>query len=226
MQDCFPCKYLRSTLGLKVLMALTGVVLFGFLIGHVAGNLLVFLGPEKLNAYARFLKESPAILWGTRVTLLAAVFVHVGVSIRLTKLKTDARPVPYLGKKPHGSSYASRTMMWSGPIIALFVIYHLLHFTTGHAHPSYPGFDAANVFQNVVDGFRRPVVSITYILAMLAVGLHLSHGLWSMLQTVGLNRPHLEPALRTIAILVSALLIAGFIAIPLGVWTGIVGGNP
>jgi succinate dehydrogenase / fumarate reductase cytochrome b subunit len=225
MQDRSPLSYARSTLGLKVLMALTGVILFGFLVGHVAGNLLIFAGvngPQKINEYSKFLHQSPAILWGTRVTLLLAVGVHIVVSIRLTKLKMDARPVPYLGKAPHGSSYASRTMMWSGPIIALFVVYHLLHFTTGHAHPS---FDPENVFQNLVSGFRRPIVCVTYILAMLAVGLHLSHGLWSMLQTIGVNRPHWEPCLRKIAVVVSALIIAGFIAVPLAVWTGIVGGD-
>lgn len=222
MQDRSPLSYARSTLGLKILMALTGVILFGFLIGHLAGNLLVFAGAEKLNAYSKFLHESKGILWGTRVTLLLAVGIHIAVSIRLTRLKADARPVPYAGKKPHGSSYAARTMMWSGPIIALFVIYHLLHFTTGHAHPS---FDPDDVFRNVVDGFRRPVVCLTYILAMMAVGLHLSHGLWSMLQTVGVNRPHLEPCFRRIAIVVAALLTVGFVAIPVGIWVGLVGGG-
>ncbi|HEX7901794.1 MAG TPA: succinate dehydrogenase cytochrome b subunit [Planctomycetota bacterium] len=223
MQDPSPARYVRSTLGLKMLMALTGVILFGFLIGHVAGNLLVFAGAQKLNDYSKFLHHSPGILWGTRITLLVAVVVHIVVSIMLTKLKADARPVPYLGKKPHGSTYASRTMMWSGPIVALFVVYHLLHFTTGHAHPK---FDPDNVYANVVVGFKSFPVGFTYILAMLAVGLHLSHGLWSMLQTVGLNRPHLEPALRKIAILVSALLVAGFIAVPLAVWTEIVKVSP
>jgi succinate dehydrogenase / fumarate reductase cytochrome b subunit len=127
--------------------------------------------------------------------------------------------VPYLGKRPHGSSYASRTMMWSGPIVGMFVIYHLLHFTTGHAHPS---FDPENVYLNVVVGFKSWAVASTYILAMLALGTHLAHGLWSVTQTVGINRPHLEPLLRKAAVAVAALLIAGFIAIPLGVWTGIV----
>jgi succinate dehydrogenase / fumarate reductase, cytochrome b subunit len=214
MQDSLTCKYLRSTLGLKLLMAVTGVILFGFLIGHLAGNLLVFLGPAKFNAYAKFLHDNPGLVWGTRLLLLLSVGIHIVASIRLTKLKSDARPVPYLGKRPHGSSYASRTMMWSGPIVALFVIYHLLHFTTGQAHPS---FDPDNVYLNVVTGFQRPVVCATYILAMLALGLHLAHGLWSALQTVGINRPHLEPLLRKAAAAVAALLIAGFIAVPLGV---------
>jgi len=223
MQDRSPLRYARSTLGLKLLMAITGVVLFGFLIGHVAGNLLIFLGPKKINEYSKFLHESPGILWGTRLALLAAVAVHVFAAVTLTKRKADARPVPYIGKTPHGSSYASRTMMWSGPVIALFVIYHLLHFTTGHAHPK---FDPHDVYANVVLGFQRWPVGLTYILAMLALGLHLSHGLWSMLQTVGVNRPHLEPALRKISIAVAALLIAGFIAVPVAVLAEIVKVNP
>ena len=222
MQDRSPLSYARSTLGLKVLMALTGVVLFGFLIGHVAGNLLIFMGPEKINEYSKFLHESPGILWGTRITLLAAVAIHITSAVVLTKRKADARPVPYLGKKPHGSSYASRTMMWSGPIIALFVIYHLAHFTTGHAHPK---FDPGNVYQNVVVGFRSWPVALAYLLAMAALGLHLSHGLWSLTQTLGVNRPHWEPCLRKVAVVVAALLIAGFIAVPLGVLTRIVGGG-
>lgn len=219
MQDSLSRTYARSTLGLKVLMAVTGAVLFGFLIGHVAGNLLVFAGPEKLNAYSQFLHSNKLILYGTRAVLLASVGLHVFSAILLTKRKADARPVPYLGKKPHGSSFASRTMMWSGPVIALFVIYHLLHFTTGQVHPS---FNPNDVYSNVVTGFQRPVAALTYILAMLGLGLHLSHGLWSALQTVGINRPHLEPLLRKLAVGVAALLIAAFIAVPVGVLTGIV----
>ncbi len=218
MQDTPTCTYVRSTLGLKVLMAVTGVVLFGFLIGHVAGNLLVFGGATKMNEYAKFLHEHPELVWGTRGVLLAAVGAHVLSAIVLTRRKAEARPVPYKGKRPHGSSYASRTMMWSGPIIALFVVYHLLHFTTGHVHPS---FDRENVYGNVVTAFQRPSVCLAYILAMLALGLHLSHGLWSVLQTLGINRPHLEPMLRKAAVVAAALLISGFIAVPLGVWFGI-----
>ena len=168
-----------------------------------------------MNEYAKFLHDNKALVYGTRVVLLVAVGAHIFSAILLTKRKAQARPVPYLGKKPHGSSYASRTMMWSGPILALFVVYHLLHFTTGHLHPA---FDHDNVYANVVLGFQHKSVALTYILAMLALGFHLSHGLWSVLQTVGLNRPHLEPMLRKAAVLVAALLISGFIAIPLGVW--------
>lgn len=214
MQTSLTCTYVRSTLGIKVLMAVTGAILFGFLVGHLAGNLLVFGGAAKMNAYAKFLHDNPGLVWGTRGVLLAAVGAHILSAILLTKRKADARPVPYKGKKPHGSSYASRTMMWSGPILALFVVYHLLHFTTGHVHPK---FDPENVYGNVVTAFQRWPVAGTYILAMLALGFHLSHGLWSALQTLGINRPHLEPLLRKVSTAVAALLIAGFIAIPLGV---------
>ena len=210
-------RFLGSTLGLKILMAVTGVVLFGFIVGHVAGNLLVFAGPKAMDAYAKMLKDNPALLWGARLTLLLSVIVHIGVSIRLTRLKTDARPVGYEGKKPHGSTYASRTMMWSGPIIGLFVIYHLMHFTFGNMHPTKANFNPATVYNNVVIGFQSAPVALVYIIAMIALGLHLSHGIWSMLQTVGVNRPHLEPALRRIAIFVSAAIMSGFIVIPLAV---------
>ena len=224
-QGSLLARFFRSTIGMKVLMAVTGVVLFGFLIGHVAGNLLVFAGPAKMDEYARFLKANLGLLWGVRLILLASVAVHIAAAVRLTKLKADARPVEYDLKRSRASSYAARTMMWSGPIIALFVVYHILHFTTGHAHHSHPDFRMETVYDNVVTAFSRPLVSLVYIAAMLAVGLHLWHGLWSMLQTVGLNRPHLEPALRRAAVVVAVLIFGGFIAIPLGVLTGIVGGG-
>jgi succinate dehydrogenase / fumarate reductase cytochrome b subunit len=208
------CGFLRSTLGLKILMALTGLILLGFLAGHVAGNLLMFVGPQKMNDYARFLKSSTALLWGVRLTLLAAVVVHVLAAVLLTKRKGDARPVPYAGKKPHGSTYASRTMMWSGPVIALFVVYHLLHFTTGHLHPT---FSHENVYKNVTDAFSRPIIAGVYVLSMLGVGFHLSHGVWSTLQTLGVNRPHLEANLRRAGLAVAVLIAGGFISIPVAV---------
>lgn len=221
MQGSRACRFLGSTIGLKVLMAVTGVILFGFVIGHVAGNLLIFAGPKALDGYAAALKANPGLTWGVRIVLLLSVLAHIGASVRLARLKDAARPVPYEGKKPHGSTYASRTMMWSGPVVAFFVVYHLLHFTTGHAHPD-PKFDPTAVFHNVVVGLGKPLASGIYVVAMLALGLHLAHGIWSMLQTVGANRPHLETPFRRAAIVVSALIIAGFIAIPLAVLAGIV----
>lgn len=214
MQGTTCCGFIKSTLGLKILMALTGLVLLGFLVGHVAGNLLLFVGPQKMNDYAKFLKSNAGLLWGVRLTLLAAVVVHVVAAVMLTKRKADARPVPYAGKKPHGSTYASRTMMWSGPVIALFVVYHLLHFTTGHLHPT---FDHENVYRNVVDAFSRPIIAGVYVLAMLGVGLHLAHGVWSTTQTLGLNRPHLDSGLRKAGLGLAILIAGGFLAIPVAV---------
>lgn len=218
MQQAPGCGFCRSTLGLKILMALTGMILFGFVLGHVTGNLLVFAGRDKLNAYSEFLHNSKGLLWGTRAVLLISVIVHIWASIKLTKLKADARPVPYASKEPHGSTYAARTMMWSGPIVAIFVVYHLLHFTTGTVHPDF----RADVYHNVVTGFLRWPVSAAYVVAMLALSLHLSHGVWSMLQTTGINNPRWECALRRVAWVFAAVVTAGFVSIPLAVLFGVV----
>src|SRR5687768_937416 len=124
-------RFIASTIGRKVLMAVTGVILFGFTIGHMLGNLQVYQGPEKLNAYAAFLKATPAILWGTRSILLVSVLLHIWAAVSLSLQNHRARPVAYAGRSWREASYASRTMMWSGPLLALFIVYHLLHFTTG-----------------------------------------------------------------------------------------------
>lgn len=225
MADCRVYRFLGSTVGTKVLMAVTGVVLFGYTIGHVAGNMLIFAGPARINAYSKFLHDSTLMLWGIRVLLLVSVLVHIWASIRLTKLKSDARPVPYAAKESPGSTYAARTMMWSGPIIAFFVIYHILHLTTGTVHHDFNrglpvGAGGMDVHYNLVTAFQRWPVSLAYVIAMLALGLHLSHGVWSMLQTVGINRPHWEPGLRKLSVLFGVLISAGFIAVPFSIFVG------
>ena len=212
-------RFFGSTIGLKVLMALTGFVLFGFTVAHVSGNLLVFAGAEKMNAYAHLLKASAAVLWGARAVLLLSVAVHVVSAIKLTKRRAEARPVAYGLKEPHGSSYASRTMIWSGPILGLFVIYHLLHFTVGSVHPK---FVEGMAFENVVTGFSSAPVALVYIIAMLALGLHLSHGVWSLLQTLGVNRPNWERTLKRAAIGFRVAVSLGFISIPVAVLLKIV----
>ncbi|HLY09136.1 MAG TPA: succinate dehydrogenase cytochrome b subunit [Planctomycetota bacterium] len=218
--DGYLCRFTRSTIGLKVLMALTGVILFGFTVAHVSGNLLVFAGPAKMNGYAHMLKSNAGVLWGARLVLLTSVVVHIVSAITLYKRRGDARPVAYGFKEPHGSTYASRTMIWSGPILALFIVYHLLHFTVGAVHPK---FNAEDAYGNVVEGFSHAPVAIAYILAMLCLGLHLSHGVWSLLQTVGVNRPNWECALRRGAILFGVAVCGGFISIPLAVLFHFVG---
>jgi succinate dehydrogenase / fumarate reductase cytochrome b subunit len=220
MADCTVSRFLRSTIGLKVLMGLTGLILFGFLIGHVAGNLLAFAGEEKLNEYSRWLREHPGLLWGARGVLLVSVGVHILTTITLVRLKGEARPIPYAAKEPHGTTYAARTMTWSGPFIALFVVYHLLHFTFG-VHLVHPTFQHGNVYHNVVAGFTLVPVTV-YTLALVLLGLHLAHGLWSVLQTLGINRPNWEPALRKLAMVVAVLIIGGFLSIPFGVIFGMI----
>jgi succinate dehydrogenase / fumarate reductase cytochrome b subunit len=223
--DGYLCRFRRSTIGLKVAMALTGVVMFGYLVGHVTGNWLLFAGKEKINQYSAFLHHTPALLWGTRVVLFVSVLLHLWATVRFLALRKEARPVAYDAKKSHGSTFAARTMFWSGPVIALFIVYHILHLTTGTIHPSFhvdPGTHQVDVYQNLVDGFQKPLASGIYIVGMLAIGLHLSHGLWSMLQTIGVNRPNWECSLKSAAVLLGVLICAGFIAVPVAVLLGFV----
>jgi len=225
--DGYLCRFTRSNIGLKVLMAITGVVMIGYLIGHVSGNMLIFAGPEAINNYSKFLHHAKGLLWGTRVLLLASVLVHIWATLRFLKLRGDARPVAYDSKGAHGTTWAARTMYWTGPVIALFIVYHILHLTTGTLHPTYSkNVDAqdhsVDVYANLVEGFQRPLASGLYIAAMLAIAFHLSHGVWSMLQTVGVNRPNWEPALRCVAVLAGVLITAGFIAVPVAVLLGLV----
>lgn len=208
-----------STLGKKVVMAATGAVLFGFVTGHMVGNLQIYLGPEKLNAYAEFLKKNPGPLWAARLGLLICAVLHVWTAVQLAHLKSRARPVGYVKKANAGSSYASRTMLMSGPIILAFLIYHLLHFTFGPAHPDFRGDD---VYRNVVVGFQQTPVSIAYIVAMLLLGLHLHHGVWSMFQSAGIAHPRYTPLLKRFALLSTLAIVAGNISIPVSVLLGLV----
>jgi succinate dehydrogenase / fumarate reductase cytochrome b subunit len=209
--------FYRTTIGKKVVMAVTGLVLFGFLIGHMAGNLQYFLGREVLNAYAEKLHHTVPLLWGARITLLLAVGLHILAAVQLANLQRAARPVGYHKLKPAGSSYASRTMYWSGPIIAFFVIYHLLHLTTGTLHP---GYEYLNAYDNVVIGFRNPLVTLFYVISMVLVALHLNHGIWSMFQSIGFSHPRYTPRIKAFARIFSALLVAGFLSVPIAVLLG------
>ena len=212
----------RSSVGKKIVMAVTGVILFGFIIGHLIGNLQIFAGPEVLDSYARFLKEKPEVLWTTRVILLASVGLHILAATQLTIRNRSARPIAYRLHKYEEASYAARTMVWSGPIIGLFVIYHLLHFTLGTVHPSQPDFRADAVYANVVSGFQQWPVALFYIVAVSSLGLHIVHGVWSMFQSVGLNHPKYDPMIHWGAVILSSLIVAGYVSIPLAVLIGVV----
>lgn len=210
--------FFGSSIGKKVVMAVTGVALFGFVLGHMTGNLLLYQGPEALNAYGEFLQASP-LLWPARIGLLALVGIHIWASTSLTLQNRAARPVSYRELEPNASTYASRTMWWSGPILALFIVYHLLHFTVGSAHPD---FVRGDVYHNVVTGFAVPWVAGFYVVAMLCLGLHLRHGVWSMLQSVGLSHPRYDQLRKHAATVFAALVVVGNISFPVAVLTGFV----
>ncbi len=212
----------NSSVGKKIIMAVTGVILFGFIIGHLIGNLQIFAGAEVLDSYARFLKEKPEIIWTTRVMLLLSVGMHILAASQLAVRNRSARPISYRLHKYDEASYAARTMVWSGPIIGLFVIYHLLHFTVGTVHPSQPDFRADAVYSNIVSGFQQWPVALFYIVAVFGLGLHIAHGIWSMFQSIGLNHPKYELMIKRSAMILSSLIVAGYVSIPLAVLIGVV----
>jgi succinate dehydrogenase / fumarate reductase cytochrome b subunit len=185
------------------------------------GNLQVFEGPEKLNAYGHFLHSVPEILWAVRIVLLASVVLHIWASVQLAVRKTKARPVGYAKKDNVASSYASRTMYWSGPILLAFIIYHLLHLTAGVVHPG-GDFVEGDVYHNVVAGFQVWWVSAWYIFSMILLGLHIRHGAWSMFQSVGINHPRHTPILNKAAAVLAVVIVLGYISIPLSILIGLV----
>ncbi|HET7746651.1 MAG TPA: succinate dehydrogenase cytochrome b subunit, partial [Vicinamibacteria bacterium] len=185
-------RFFSSSIGLKVVMAVTGVALVLFVIVHMLGNLQVFIDPELLTVYGEKLRAVPALLWGARVGLLVMVLLHMWAAYRLTVLNARARPEGYRAKEHRESTLASRTMRVSGVLIVIFVLYHLAHFTWGW-RAVHPQFIPGDVAHNFITAFRSPVVSTLYILAMLALFPHLYHGVWSWMQTLGLSHPRYNP---------------------------------
>jgi len=220
----FPLARLRfwgTTVGKKAVMAVTGFILFGFIVAHLLGNLQIYEPPEKINHYSEMLRSVPSLLWGARITLLISVLLHIWASFALWRLQRAARPVPYVKKANLHSTYASRTMMWSGPIILAFVIYHLLNFTFGTVHPGGP-FDQHNVYNNVVTGFQFWPSSVFYIIAMTMLCYHLYHGLWSMFQSLGFSHPVYTPWIQRLAKVFAIVIAIGYISIPVAVLAGLV----
>jgi succinate dehydrogenase / fumarate reductase cytochrome b subunit len=213
-------RFYHTTLGKKFLMAVTGVILFLYVIGHLLGNLQIFVGPAKLNAYAAFLHSMPRALWVVRVILLAAVLTHIVTGVQLWVASSAARPVKYRMTRYREADLTSRTMIWGGIALGLFVIYHVLHFTTGDVHPSFEGLH--NVYHNVVSGFQVWWASALYIVAQVALGMHLFHGVWSFFQTLGLNHPLYNPWRKAFAVVFALGIAGGNIFIPVAVLTGLV----
>ena len=214
--------FLQSSLGLKIVMALTGLILFGFVIGHMIGNLQVYLGPEAFDAYGVFLRSllHGTGLWIARAVMLVAVGLHIWSAWRLTLINNAARSVGYREVERRESTYASRTMRWSGVLLLLFIVYHLLHLTFG-ARIVHPHFVHGAIYHNFVIGFQNPLVSGFYVLAMLALGLHLYHGAWSFMQTLGLSHPRYNHLRHTLATLVTVVVVAGNLSFPVAVLTGV-----
>lgn len=211
--------FYQTTLGKKVVMAISGVILIGFVLGHMAGNLQIFLGPEKLDAYAEFLHSMPALLWGTRIVLLVSVFAHFLSAFSLWKQNKVARPQAYAKQVSQATTYAARTMRWGGVIVLLFIVYHLLHLTVGAPVAGYE-IVHGKVYDNVVNGFSNPAIAGFYIIAQACLGLHLYHGTWSLMQTLGFNHDKYNHLRRNIACGVSLLITIGNISIPVSVLTG------
>lgn len=211
-------KFWDSTVGKKVVMAVTGILLVGFVLGHMAGNLQMFVGADAMNRYAAFLKSTGELLWVARLGLLAAVVLHVTAAVQLTRINAAARPQDYAKRTPQVSTLASRTMRIGGFFLLFFIVYHIGHFTTGTWHPA---FSHTGVYGNVILGFRSPFVVALYVTAMAFLGLHLFHGVWAGFRTLGLQKRSASPIQRTVALWVAILVWAGFTVIPVAVLLGI-----
>lgn len=211
-----------TTVGKKALLALSGVVLFGFVIAHMLGNLQVFLGADAYNAYAEAVKANAALLWGARSLLLLALVTHIALVVQLYRRSLVARPVAYRKKKNIVTTYAAATMKYSGPALFLYVLFHLAHFT-------FPGLSLGayqhsklDVYGNFVNAFQLPWVAALYISANLLLGMHLYHGGYSLLQSLGLNHPRYNRRARGAARGFALLVTAGNVAMPLAVLAGII----
>jgi succinate dehydrogenase / fumarate reductase, cytochrome b subunit len=224
-----------SSLGKKYIMAVTGLVLFLFVIGHLAGNLQIFLGREAINRYGDFLQSNPELIWPARLGLLLMVVLHIWSAAKISLENKAARPVGYAVYQPVGSTYASRTMLVGGSIVFVFIIYHLLHYTaevqflnlTGRDFSAFmeklPGqvpSERHDIYKMMVVGFNQPLVSGFYVLGLALLSLHLSHGASSMFQSLGWKndayRPFLDKAARAVAV----VIFLGYTSIPVAILCG------
>lgn len=216
----------QSSLGKKYIMAVTGLGLFGFVIIHMLGNLQVFIGPDAINSYAATLKSNPLILWGARLSLLAIVSLHIVSALQLSKINRQARPVAYANSKPVASSFANRTILISGLIILAFIIFHLAHYTVGVVDPALLRLEDAqgrhDVYRMVITGFSNPAISIFYIVSMGLLLLHLSHGVSSLFQSLGLRSKKTFNVFDKFAKGAALILFAGNCAIPLAILAGVI----
>ena len=224
----WPLAFYQSGIGKKWVMAVTGIVLLGFVLMHMVGNLKLYLGEESINKYGVALRAiggdlvpHTSILWAVRIVLIAAFVLHIHAAYSLTLMNRRARPVGYQSRRHYvAANYAARTMRWSGVIVGLFLLYHLADFTWGWVNPD---FIHGEPYHNVVESFQRWPVALLYIVANLALGLHIYHGAWSMFQSLGMNNPRANAARRWFATAFAALITVGNVSFPIAVLTGVVG---
>jgi succinate dehydrogenase / fumarate reductase cytochrome b subunit len=207
-----------APIGKKAVMGLSGAILFGFVFVHMAGNLQFFLGRQRFDAYGAALQATAPLLWGTRIVLLLAVVLHVTAALQLSALSRAARPVGYQKPGKRASTLANRSMLGGGLVLFAFIIFHLMHFTIGNAHPH---FVHGAIYDNVMSGFQVAPVAIGYVVAMGCLGLHLFHGVWSLTQSLGFNHPTYTPRIKIAAQVFAAVVTLGFASLPLAVLAGV-----
>lgn len=231
-------KFYASSIGKKFIAAITGLILFGFVAGHVAGNLKVFTGVDNItengesyavphiDQYGAFLKTAgapflPAMagLWTARMVLLASVILHMTVVIQLSLKSAEARPVDYVKSKKRSATWAARYMMFSGSVVLAFIIFHILHFTTGTIQIG--RFEHGDVYENLRSSFQHWYVALGYVLVMGMLAFHLFHGIWSLFQTLGLDSPDRNQAIRIFAMVASIGIAIGFAMVPLAFLFGV-----
>ena len=212
-------RFWHSSVGKKAVMAVTGLGMIAFLIFHALGNLQVFAGPLKINEYSAALRRLGPLLWIARAALIVALVLHVVAAYQLTRRKQTARPIGYENQDPQVSTFAARTIRWGGVLLLVFIVLHLLHFTFGTIHPA---FDHKDIYGNIVAGFQIWWVALLYVVAMVGLGLHLYHGTWSSIRTLGLTRPTGDPFKRRISAVLAWVLYLGFSLIPIAVIAGFV----
>jgi succinate dehydrogenase / fumarate reductase cytochrome b subunit len=211
-----------SSVGGKFFVALTGLALVGFLVAHLAGNLLVYAGPDALNAYAKGLRDLGPLLWVARIGLLFVAVTHVYLAIRLNLRSREARPLPYAKKNYRAATPASRSMLPTGLFLLFYIFYHLADYTWRLTNPAYKELAEGDVYQMVVIGFQNPFSSLVYIVAMVVLGLHLNHGISSLFQTLGLNHQKYNSIFRKMGPVLGTALALGFVSIPIAVLAGFV----
>lgn len=224
-------RFYNSTIGMKVVMALTGIILYGFVVVHMVGNLQAYLGPEEFNAYSALLHRFTEVLWGARAVLLTSVLLHIFSFVRLRAISAKARPIAYQRQSFSAATVASRFMMLSGGVLLVFIVFHLLHLTAGVVHPDFKmqtglegGGHAPLAYHNLTTGMAMwgGGAAIFYVVAQLCLGLHLHHGAVSLFRTLGLQGERQSALVRNLARGLTAVVIVGFISIPIAVLIGII----